>query len=153
MSEQNIDDWDDEDSKFIEDLIESERAEKAKFQQALEYFRGNGVYKSNFDKYVVDEFFGSNLYNQHIGYVNIELVPDVKNTALRWCSTGLYHRLTLESQKEFPELKGKVFSEEVDDNECFTDYVCQRCEFEDDFYGYILLPLKDGRFWMTYFAS
>jgi hypothetical protein len=153
MSERSIDDLVDEDSTLIEELIESERAEKAKFQQALEYFRENGIYKGNFDQSVADEFFGSNLYNQHIGYVNIELLPDVKNTAFRWCSTDRYHRLSLESQKEFPELKGKVFSEEVDDDECFTYYVCQRCEFEDYFYGYILLPLKDGRFWMTYFSA
>ncbi len=148
------DSWEDQERALLEEFAEMEKAEREKFEKALEYFRENGIYKGEFET-SVKEWLLSDMDNQHVGYVDAIHIPEEKNTGFRWSPTERFFRLSDESAKEYPKLSKMLFSEQVedvDDDTSFTYLVHQWCYFEDDYRGYLLLPLKDGRFWLIFYV-
>lgn len=146
------DSWDEQERAILEEMIEMAIVEREKFVNALGYFRENGIYKGDFETSVYEWL--SDMETQHIGYVDAVHVPEEKNTGFRWSPTGRFFRLTEESAKEYPDLKKMLFSEQVEDvdnDSSFTYLVHQWCYFEDDYRGYILLPLRDGRYWLIFY--
>lgn len=146
------DSLDEQERAILEEMAEMARVEREKFEKALEYFRDNGIYKGDFETSVKEWL--ADMETQHIGYVNAVHVPEEKNTGFRWSPTGRFFRLTDESVKEHPNLSRMSFSEQVedvDDDSSFTYLVHQWCYFEDDYRGYILLPLSDGRYWLIFY--
>lgn len=104
-----------------------------------------------------EELFDGCLYAQHIGYVNVELLSGIKNTVGRYSTTERFFKVVDDGTKEAKEIQKLTFSEEVidvvvgdDDEQCFY-LVCQWCNYEDDYKGYILLPMKNGRYWCFYY--
>lgn len=147
------DQLDEQEREILEEFAEMEKAEREKFEKALEYFRVNGNYKGNFDTSVKDWL--TEMDSQHIGYVSAVHIPEEKNMGFRWSPTGRFFRLSEESAKEYPDLSRLLFSEQVedvDDDSSFTYLVHQWCYFEDDYRGYLLMPLRDGRYWLIFYV-
>ena len=147
------DSLDEQERAILEEMAEMSKVEREKFEKALGYFRENGIYKGNFETSVKEWL--DDMENQHIGYVNAVHVPEEKNTGFRWSPTGRFFKLTVESAKEHPDLSRLLFTEQVEDvdeDASFTYLVHQWCYFEDDYRGYVLLPLRDGRYWLIYYV-
>lgn len=125
--------------------LEEEIAEKIrKFEKAKQLFKEQGLYKGDFSNFE-DELFSDLMFAQHIGYVEVELLPNVKITDRHF------------KVKDNRKLKGLSFCEQTiyynedKEDEYDTYLVCQWCNFEDDYKGYILLPMKDGKYWCFYY--
>lgn len=135
--------------------IEFEEVEAAKFKEALEYFKEYGVYQGSFG--LVEEFFEDNMVNSHLGYVDIEYHPEIKPSYGLSSLDGTFYRIKMtEEVKTLNEglaslTFGKCY-EEGDDDDRLDYLVWQVEEFEDCFHGHLLLPMKDGRYWLTYYS-
>lgn len=126
------------------------------------------LFRTNFNNYIKNradgqpakamrEFLDGNIHNIHVGYVKVNEYDDNGAYArlTGWYNKKLY-RVDVEDTKQLPELEGLTFTEESDDEySCRKPirYLCwQRCEWVDDFRGYLLFPMKDGKYWCTYFT-
>ncbi len=146
--------------KEIDEALDAAYAAEKKieeeFLQFKEIFKEKGQYKGDFTE-LQEELFDGLLFAQHVGYVGIELIPNVKNAIGRYSATNRFFKVTDDNAKLITGINKPVFAEEiidvaVGDNEeqCFY-LVCQWCNFEDDYKGYILLPMKDGTYWCFYY--
>lgn len=141
---------DEEELKAVLDAAyEGEKKLKEEFEKSKRLFKEQGLYKGDFNNFE-EELFGDIIFAQHIGYVEVELLPNVKNTIGNYSLTEKHFKV-----KDNSKLKGLVFCEQSiyynEDNEYDTYLVCQWCNFEDDYKGYILLPMKDGKYWCFYY--
>ena len=124
---------------------------KEEFEKAKRLFKEQGSYKGDFSNFE-DELFDDLIFAQHIGYIEVGLLPNVKNTIGHYSLTGRHFKV-----KDDCELERFVFCEQTinynEDNEDEYDtyFVCQWCNFEYDYKGYILLPMKDGKYWCFYY--
>lgn len=147
---------DEEIKKELDACYAAEKQIKEDFFKAKQVFKEKGKYKGDFTE-LQEELFDGLLYAQHIGYVNVELLSGTKNTVGRYSTTERFFKVVDDGTKEAKEIQKLTFSEEVidvivgdDDEQCFY-LVCQWCNYEDDYKGYILLPMKDGRYWCFYY--
>ena len=147
------------DKEINEELNAYYTAEKQieeEFLKAKQVFKEKGEYVGDFTE-LQEELFDGCIYAQHVGYVNIEPLPGIKNTVGRYSMTERFFKVSDGDAKEIARLQKLIFSEEVIDVIIGDDYeqcfylVCQWCNFEDDYTGYILLPMKDGRYWCFYY--
>ena len=135
----------------LDAAYEAEKKLKEEFEKAKQLFKEQGSYKGDFNNFE-EEIFEGIMFAQHIGYVEVELLPNVKNTIGNYSLTGKHFKV-----KDNSKLKGLVFGEqsiyynEDNEDEYDTYLVCQWCNFEDDYKGYILLPMKDGKYWCFYY--
>ena len=68
--------------------------------------------------------------------------------------TGWDTKLYRATEDSLKEVAGLTFTAETDDDygRKPIEYLCwQKCEWEDDYRGYLLFPMKDGRYWCVYF--
>lgn len=135
----------------LDAAYEAEKKLKEEFDKAKQIFKEQGSYKGDFSNFE-DELFGDLIFVQHIGYVEVELLPNVKNTIGHYSPTKRHFKV-----KDNRDLRRCVFCEQTiyynEDNEDEYDtyLVHQWCNFEDDYKGYILLPMKDGKYWCFYY--
>lgn len=135
----------------LDAAYEAEKKLKEEFEKAKQVFKEQGSYKGDFSNFE-EELFSDLMSAQHIGYVEVELLSNVKDTTWDHSLTDRYFKV-----KDNRKLKGLVFCEQAiyynEDNEDEYDtyLVCQWCNFEDDYKGYILLPMKDGKYWCFYY--
>lgn len=135
----------------LDAAYDAEKKLKEEFEKSKRLFKEQGSYKGDFNNFE-DELFSDLMSAQHIGYVEVELLPNVKNTIGDYSLTDRHFKV-----KDNRKLKGLSFCEQTinysEDNEDEYDtyLVCQWCNFEDDYKGYILLPMKDGTYWCFYY--
>lgn len=141
----------------LEDLLDDCYAAKKRIEEDFlkhkEIFKEKGEYKGDFSE-IQEELFDDLLYAIHIGYVNVDFLPNEKNIGNRFSTTDRHFKVSDDSIKEHEDLKRLIFSEQlidVGDDEYCSYLVCQWCNFEDDYKGYILLPMKDGKYWCFYY--
>ena len=111
------------------------------YQTALEYFKNNIDYP--FDE--IEEVLEADTLC-HIGYCDIERDHQYKSWEY---PTHEFYRLTEDSLKEYPSLRYKRFMLQDKMPSGSHNLVWQETLFEDCYHGYILLPLKDGRYWIV----
>lgn len=131
----------------------AEKQLKEVFLKAKEDFKENGQYKGDFSE-LEEDLFDDFIYAQHIGYVSVEILTGIKNTVRRYSVTERFFKVSDASAKQITDLQKLIFCEQtvdVDEDEYSTYLVCQWRNFEDDYKGYILLPMKDGRYWCFYY--
>lgn len=144
---------DEEIKKELDACCAAEKQIEEDFLKAKQVFKEKGEYKGDFTE-LQEELFDGLLYAQHIGYVTVELLTNEKNNAYRFSTTNRHFKVSDDCTEEKSELKRLIFSEElidVNDDETCSYLVCQWCNFEDDYKGYILLPMKDGKYWCFYY--
>lgn len=147
---------DEEINKELNAYYAAEKQIEEEFLKAKQVFKEKGKYVGDFTE-LQEELFDGCIYAQHIGYVNVKLLPDIKNTVGQYSMTERFFKISDGDTKEIAKLRKLTFSEEVIGVEIGDDYkqcfylVCQWCNFEDDYTGYILLPMKDGRYWCFYY--
>lgn len=144
---------DEEIKKELDACCAAEKQIEEDFLKAKQVFKEKGEYKGDFTE-LQEELFDGLLYAQHIGYVTVELLTNEKNNAYRFSTTNRYFKVSDDCTEEKSKLKRLIFSEElidVNDDETCSYLVCQWCNFEDDYKGYILLPMKDGKYWCFYY--
>ena len=78
----------------------AEKQIEEEFLKAKQVFKEKGEYKGDFTE-IQKELFDGCLYAQHIGYVNVELLPDIKNTVGRYSMTERFFKVSDDSTKEF----------------------------------------------------
>lgn len=134
----------------------AEKQIEDEFLKAKQVFKEKGEYAGDFTE-LQEELFDGCIYAQHVGYVNVELLTGIKNTVGQYSMTERFFKVYNGDTKEIARLRKLIFSEETIDVEVGDNYeqcfylVCQWCDFEDDYTGYILLPMKDGRYWCFYY--
>lgn len=111
------------------------------YQTALEYFKNNIDYPFDEIKEVLED---DKLY--HIGYCKTE--RDFQYKSWKYPSHEFY-KLTEDSLKEYPALRYKRFMLQDKMPSGSHNLVWQETLLEDCYHGYILLPLKDGRYWIV----
>lgn len=141
--------------KRFDDIYESQRRIEDEFQKAKQLFKEKGIYKGDFSEFE-RELFDGLLYSQHIGYVNVEFLPNERDTFHRHSTTKRYFKISdLDNDiKEKEGLNNAIFSEgiiDVTDDDYCTYLVYQGGSFEDNYKGYVLLPMKDGKYWCFYY--
>lgn len=141
--------------KGFDDIYESQRRIEDEFKKTKQHFKENGIYKGDFSEFE-REIFDGLLYLQHIGYVNVEFLPDERDTLCRISHTGRFFKISdLDNDiKEKERLNNAIFSEgiiDVTDDDYCTYLFYEWRSFEDDYKGYILLPMKDGKYWCFYY--
>lgn len=143
--------------KVFDDIYESQRRIDDEFQKAKQLFKEKGIYKGDFSEFERKMFCGI-LYSQHIGYVNVEFLPNERGSFYRRSITGRYFKISdLDNGiKEKEGLNNAIFSEEIidvtDDDYCtYLVYLWRSFEDNYNYEGYILLPMKDGKYWCFYY--
>lgn len=127
--------------RIIDDLLkgpilkktyERVKSEKSQFLKAITYVEKNIDYPFR----CISEYLEDCSYIRHIGYVQVER-----------------HKFSKNKYSIVDEDKPCPLFERQDDNleNAFHCLVYQETLLEDYYYGYLLFPLKDGRYWMVGF--
>lgn len=124
--------------EIYNEIAEYENKRFKEYQTALEYFKNNIDYP--FDE--IEEVLEADTLC-HIGYCDIERDHQYKSWEY---PTHEFYRLTEDSLKEYPSLRYKRFMLQDKMPSGSHNLVWQETLFEDCYHGYILLPLKDGRY-------
>lgn len=144
----------------VEDILdqfyeENEEEEKV-FDEAIENFRENGVYgipydEFDFDQNIKEDFFGNFTYKKHLGYVAVkEAIP----SPIEGRRTFTIKQESINMLKEKQRVTSQMHFEETrDEEDSFVYLVWQVTEFEDCYHGYLLLPMKDGLYWLFYYNA
>ena len=127
--------------EIYNEIAEYENKRFKEYQTALEYFKNNIDYP--FDE--IEEVLEADTLC-HIGYCDIERDHHYKSWEY---PTHEFYRLTEDSLKEYPSLRYKRFMLQDKMPSGSHNLVWQETLFEDCYHGYILLPLKDGRYWIV----
>ena len=127
--------------EIYNEIAEYENKRFKEYQTALEYFKNNIDYP--FDE--IEEVLEADTLC-HIGYCDIERGHQYKSWVY---PTHEFYRLTEDSLKEYPSLRYKRFMLQDKMPSGSHNLVWQETLFEDCYHGYILLPLKDGRYWIV----
>ena len=127
--------------EIYNEIAEYENKRFKEYQTALEYFKNNIDYP--FDE--IEEVLEADTLC-HIGYCDIERDHQYKSWVY---PTHEFYRLTEDSLKEYPSLRYKRFMLQDKMPSGSHNLVWQETLFEDCYHGYILLPLKDGRYWIV----
>lgn len=127
--------------EIYNEIAEYENKRFKEYQTALEYFKNNIDYP--FDE--IEEILEADTLC-HIGYCDIERDHQYKSWEY---PTHEFYRLTEDSLKEYPSLRYKRFMLQDKMPSGSHNLVWQETLFEDCYHGYILLPLKDGRYWIV----
>nr|DAW60344.1 MAG TPA: hypothetical protein [Caudoviricetes sp.] len=127
--------------EIYNEIAEYENKRFKEYQTALEYFKNNIDYP--FDE--IEEVLEADTLC-HIGYCDIERDHQYKSWEY---PTHEFYRLTEDSLKEYPSLRYKRFMLQDKMPSGSHNLVWQETLFEDCYHGYILLPLKDGRYWIV----
>ena len=127
--------------EIYNEIAEYENKRFKEYQTALEYFKNNIDYPFEEIEEVLED---DKLY--HIGYCDIERDHQYKSWEY---STHEFYLLTEDSLKEYPALRYKRFMLQDKMPSGSHNLVWQETLFEDCYHGYILLPLKDGRYWIV----
>lgn len=108
-----------------------EKFEHRKLQEAIAYVKENIDYP--FER--IAQYLEGNKRDYHIGYVRVG---------------SLFESFGIPKYKIISEEKSYQLLDRQDDNDedNFHCLVYQEAMFEDCFSGYLLFPLKDGRYWM-----
>lgn len=145
----------------FDDIYESQRRIEDEFQKAKQLFKEKGIYKGDFGEFE-RELFGCYLYLEHIGYVNVELLPSKryrsrKKRIMRYgfSITDRYFKISdLDNEmKRRERLSKAIFPEGTirATNGDYSTYLSYHWRFPDcDIEGYVLLPMKDGKYWLFY---
>lgn len=148
--------------KGFDDIYESQRRIEDEFQKAKQLFKEKGIYKGDFSEFEREMFDGF-LYLQHIGYVNVEVLPSKiyrsrKKRIMRYgfSITDRYFKISdLDNDmKKKERLNNAIFPEGLIKitNGDYSAYLQYFWRIPDgDFKGYVLLPMKDGKYWLFYF--
>lgn len=115
----------------FKEAYEKGKVQKTQFLDAVAYVKRNIAYPFKH----ISAYFEDCFYTKHIGYVQVEEHPLLDK---------MYYRV-VGGEKCYPLL------ERQDDENAFHCLVWQKTEFEDCYSGYLLFPLKDGRYWMVDF--
>ena len=127
--------------EIYNEIAEYENKRFKEYQTALEYFKNNIDYP--FDE--IEEVLEADTLC-HIGYCDIERDHQYKSWEY---PTHEFYRLTEDSLKEYPSLRYKRFMLQDKMPSGSHNLVWQETLLEDCYHGYILLPLKDGRYWIV----
>lgn len=127
--------------EIYNEIAEYENKRFKEYQTALEYFKNNIDYP--FDE--IEEVLEADTLC-HIGYCDIERDHQYKSWEY---PTHEFYRLTEDSLKEYPSLRYKRYMLQDKMPSGSHNLVWQETLFEDCYHGYILLPLKDGRYWIV----
>lgn len=127
--------------EIYNEIAEYENKRFKEYQTALGYFKNNIDYP--FDE--IEEVLEADTLC-HIGYCDIERDHQYKSWEY---PTHEFYRLTEDSLKEYPSLRYKRFMLQDKMPSGSHNLVWQETLFEDCYHGYILLPLKDGRYWIV----
>lgn len=127
--------------EIYNEIAEYENKRFKEYQTALEYFKNNIDYP--FDE--IEEVLEADTLC-HIGYCDIERDHQYKSWEY---PTHEFYRLTEDSLKEYPAFRYKRFMLQDKMPSGSHNLVWQETLFEDCYHGYILLPLKDGRYWIV----
>lgn len=147
---------DEEIEKELDAFYAYEKQIEEEFLKAKQVFKEQGNYKGDFTE-LQEELFDGCMFAQHIGYVNVELLSGIKNTVGRYSSTERFFKVVNDATKASEEIQKLTFSEFYVDVAVGDYYeksfylVYQWCNYEDDYKGYILLPMQDGRYWCYYY--
>lgn len=123
--------------------------EREKFEKALDYYKENCIipFEDTEDIEILnfedDEFF-------HIGYCKVEKT-DYKN---HWYKNAEYFRVIgFEGDSNSKDSFKFLHFMKVNEGDNFHTLVWQQTgPCEDDYSGYILYPMKDGRYWVVSFS-
>lgn len=114
----------------FKEVYEREKSEKQQFLDAVAYVEKNIDYPFRY----ISEYLEDCFYTKHIGYVKVERHNFSKN-----------EYSIVDEDKPYP-----LFERQNDNSEyAFHCLVYQETMFEDCYHGYLLFPLKDGRYWMV----
>lgn len=134
---------------LLEDYIRQEMEEKNKFKKALSFYKDNCIVP--FDKISdldIMDFEGGDFY--HVGYCNVKKTDINKPYA----PSNEYFSIQNSDTGENDEIIYKLHFVKQDENEYFHTLVWQTTiSCEDDYTGYILFPMKDGKYWIVRFDN
>lgn len=131
-------------SKAFEEQAEYEEDIRKEYKKALNFYKKN----ISFDiRKLKREDKDACLFNidedgfaRHIGYCDVEEFVKLGKT---------YYKLKEEDSKKY-SIYGNF--ERQSDCKCGYHELCfQRCDFEDSYHGYMLFPMKDGKYWIVYY--
>ena len=142
--------------EVLDDYYKYLKEENEKFKKAFEVYKQNSLVKfSKIEKFWdYDELFdfeGGDYF--HIGYCNVEKIdykngfrPNAEYFKIKECETDDEHFKDAYSSLHFE----KCYHEEKK----FHTLVWQTTTCcEDDYSGYILFPMKNGKYWIVSFAN
>lgn len=129
---------------YLKEYYEQLEKEKARFEGALNIYKENCIipFEETEDLEIM-EFYGGDFY--HIGYCTvIESAykhPSKKNAE--------YFEIK-DVEGEVPDGIRHLIFEKQDESENFHVLIWQTAgRLEDDYSGYVLYPMKDGRYWIV----
>lgn len=136
--------WIDYMSKAFEEQAEYEEDIRKEYKKALRFYKKNISFDikklRREDEDVCLFHIEEDGFVKHIGYCNVE----------EFILNGkAYYKLTREDLEKY-NICGKFEKQSV--LKCGYHELClQWCDFEDSYHGYMLFPMKDGRYWIVYY--
>lgn len=122
-------------ASVMEEMREKEEVNFQILKDSIDYFQTHGVYE------LTDE--------------EIEIILEGEHTHIGYCEVKPAGRFGNDYEIIGKEVNGvNIPNVERQENDYYEDrhvLIYQRCIHEDGFYGFILYPLKDGRYWVLEF--
>ncbi len=117
---------------------------KEKFNEALER------YKKNIDFDLEEKIrnnealnFDNGMFYRHIGYGTVE---PIKKADGKTC-----YKLIEKDEKKYRT--NVFFDKQSEYKDGYHELIYQKCQYEDYYTGYILFPMKNGKYWIVSFES
>lgn len=127
----------------FEDLYGYQEEESKKLLQAFKYVLQNINYPSErIKEYLRD---GNNF---HVGFCSV-VKSDYKSS---WYPNHDFYKIVGDIEGSDRTINVYFMRQDDNDDDSFHSLVYQICEYEDSYSGYLLFPLKDGRYWITSFS-
>lgn len=137
--------------EVLQDIAEEEKKDKEMFDKAFSYYQKHSLFpfETIKDSEMLDFEYGT---YSHIGYCTIKKI-DYKNCF--YPKNDFYVITQIYGNKDIKEISTHKFMMQNDDiKEGFHNLVWQTCGYcEDDYSGYLLFPLNDGRYWLISFNN
>ena len=121
--------------KIIEEELKEEVKEKEKFKEALSHYKCNINYPF---EWFEEEFLNEDYHLYHIGYVCFEKTEYPK-----------YYKLVKEDADTY-KITSRFVKQDYHGIEYYLYQTCGYCE--DDYHGYIAVPMKDSKYWLMSFS-
>lgn len=134
--------------KILEEEYLQEQQEREKLEKAFDYYKNHcNISVDDMDKIDFDFSFEEGKY-YHIGYCEIEECPEYKNN---WYPSYSFYKIAKNDANKY-NLEDLYF---MKSNEKYNFHylVWQKTGFlGDDYYGYLLLPLKNNKYWIIQYS-
>lgn len=120
--------------KIIEEDLKEHIKEKEKFEKALLYYKNNINYPF---EWFEEEFRHEDYDLYHIGYVRFENTEQPK-----------FYRVIQEDADKY-NITSRFIKQDYHGIEYYLYQTCGCCE--DDYHGYIAVPMSDNKYWIMSF--